>query len=51
MTNAVINFFEDGIMPEGINETVIVLIPKGNNPQSIKDYRPISLCNVINKVI
>lgn len=51
VTNAVIKFFEDGIMPEGINETVIVLIPKGNNPQSIKDYRPISLCNVINKVI
>uniref|UniRef100_A0A453S5L6 Reverse transcriptase domain-containing protein n=1 Tax=Aegilops tauschii subsp. strangulata TaxID=200361 RepID=A0A453S5L6_AEGTS len=48
---AVLKFFEDGIMPEGINDTVIVLIPKGRNPQSLKDFRPISLCNVIYKVI
>lgn len=47
----VLNFCADGIMPEGVNETTIVLIPKGNEPQCIKDYRPISLCNVIYKVI
>lgn len=45
------NFFDDGIMQEGGNEMVIVLILKGNSPSSIKDYRPISLCNVIYKVI
>lgn len=44
-------FFDDGIMPEGVNDTTIVPIPKSNNPLSIKDYRPISLCNVIYKVI
>lgn len=37
------SFFEDGIMSTGINYTTIVLIPKGNNPQSMKDYRPIIL--------
>jgi hypothetical protein len=28
-----------------------VLIPKGNNPEELKDFWPISLCNVIYKVI
>jgi exonuclease III len=44
-------FFAKGELPEGINDTMLVLIPKGNDPQSLKDYRPISLCNVIYKVI
>lgn len=48
---AVKKFFTDGLMPPGINDTSIVLIPKGNNPEELKDFRPISLCNVIYKVI
>lgn len=51
VTDAVLSFFENGIMPEGINDTTIVLIPKNKNPQSLKDFRPISLCNVIYKAI
>lgn len=51
VTQAVRNFFRNGIMPEGINDTVIVLIPKGANPESMSDYRPISLCNVVYKII
>uniref|UniRef100_A0A8R7VBS1 Reverse transcriptase domain-containing protein n=1 Tax=Triticum urartu TaxID=4572 RepID=A0A8R7VBS1_TRIUA len=49
--HAVKKFFHTGTMPEGVNDTVIVLIPKVKNPQSIKDFRPISLCNVIYKII
>jgi hypothetical protein len=48
---AVQKFFTDGIMPEGVNDTTIVLIPKKDDPAELKDFRPISLCNVIFKVV
>lgn len=48
---AVKDFFHTGVMPEGVNSTSIVLVPKISNPTKISDYRPISLCNVIYKVI
>jgi len=48
---AVQKIFEDGILPSGINDTAIVLIPKGSNPEELKDFRPISLCNIIYKII
>ena len=39
------------IIPPGWNDTVIVLIRKVENPALITQYRPISLCNVLYKVI
>jgi len=48
---AVQQFFVDCCLPEGINDTAIVLIPKGANLEELKDFRPISLCNVIYKII
>ncbi|XP_040249657.1 uncharacterized protein [Aegilops tauschii subsp. strangulata] len=51
IVKAVQQFFISGIMPDGINNTTIVLILKIKNPQTIKDFRPISLCNVIYKII
>lgn len=44
-------FFSSGVMPEGVNDTSIVLIPKVAQPEALKDFRPISLCNVIYKVV
>jgi mannosylglycoprotein endo-beta-mannosidase len=45
------NFFQTGIMPAHINDTHIALIPLQLVPLVPADYRPISLCNVIYKII
>lgn len=42
--------FEQGNLPELINDTKIVLIPKKDNPEMIKDIRSIFLCSVIYKI-
>ena len=38
-------------IPSEINKTLIVLIPKVEHPDSLRLYRPISLCPVIYKTI
>ena len=40
-----------GHLPEGTNDTLLVLIPKTSHPEQISHLRPISLCNVAYKVI
>lgn len=48
--HAISNFLNSGIMDKDINATHIVLVPKKTKPQSVTDFRPISLCNVIYKI-
>jgi hypothetical protein len=45
------NFFINGVLPPQSNKTHIALIPKKLISQVPADYRPISLCNVIYKII
>jgi hypothetical protein len=51
ITQEVLQAMETGIIPDGWNDTTVVLIPKVDNPESITQYRPISLCSVIYKII
>nr|XP_027081023.1 uncharacterized protein LOC113703745 [Coffea arabica] len=48
---AITSFFHSGHMLKAVNHTIISLIPKVENPTDIKQFRPISLCNVIYKII
>ncbi|XP_020704050.1 uncharacterized protein LOC110115218 [Dendrobium catenatum] len=48
---AVNHFMVSGEMPISWKETIIVLIPKIQNPQEVTNYRPINLCLTIYKII
>ncbi|KAL0371934.1 UNVERIFIED_CONTAM: hypothetical protein Scaly_0875000 [Sesamum calycinum] len=48
---AVMDFFRSGRMLRQLNHTIIALVPKSKHSPSVADYRPISCCNVIYKVI
>lgn len=45
------SFFTTGFLPKGINSTILALIPKKNEAIRMGDYRPISCCNVLYKVL
>ncbi|KAK9990862.1 hypothetical protein SO802_025847 [Lithocarpus litseifolius] len=51
VTEAVTSFFRLGSMPREVNSSLIVLIPKISNPSNVNHFRPISLCNVVYKII
>ncbi|KAL0462195.1 UNVERIFIED_CONTAM: hypothetical protein Slati_0107100 [Sesamum latifolium] len=47
---AVTEFFRGVAMPKSFTATTISLIPKTDSPVSWSEYRPISLCNITNKI-
>ena len=47
----ILNAINIKVIPEGWNDTIIVYVPKVDEPERITQYRPISLCNVLYKVI
>ncbi|KAJ9560946.1 hypothetical protein OSB04_006106 [Centaurea solstitialis] len=48
---AVHNFFYSGRLLKKINHTLLCFIPKVHNASRVTDFRPISCCNVLYKVI
>lgn len=51
MREEVEKVFIERKVPEYLNKTHIVLIPKIQGPKTIGNYRPISLCNSVYKII
>ena len=47
----VLEAFRSGSVPAYLNQTLLVMILKCQGPESIGNYRPISLCNTIYKLI
>lgn len=45
------SWLREGHFPSGLNDTNMVLIPRCDSPKSMKDLQPISLCNVLYKVV
>ncbi|CAL1392116.1 unnamed protein product [Linum trigynum] len=51
VTEELTGFLNGGSLPTELNRTLIALIPKVKNPISPKEYRPISLCSILYKVL
>ena len=51
VTSVVLRVLSGEDDPVRINNTFIVLIPKVNRPEELGQFRPISLCNVIYKIV
>jgi len=51
ITSFALEIHNHGRNPRNINHTYICLIPKKKNPKVPGDFRPISLCNVVFKII
>lgn len=51
VTTDVLMVLNGGEIPENWNDTCVVLVPKVKQPECMKDLRPISLCNVVYKLV
>ena len=45
------HIFANQKIPDYLNQTLIALIPKQLGPETVSQYRPLSLCNIVYKII
>lgn len=50
VSGLVLNFLNNWTIPDGLNHTNIILIPKVKEAKNMMQFRPISLCNVVYKI-
>ena len=51
VTHSVLSWLNSSTLPHPVNHTFITLIPKKKNPCFVSEYRLISLCNVLYKIL
>lgn len=51
VVQAVREFFEQGQMYKAVNRSIVTLIPKIAEAKSVKDFRPISCCTTLYKIV
>ena len=51
VTAAVLSMLTSGHFLHKMNYTYIVLIPKKNDPRCVSNYRPISLANIVSRIV
>jgi hypothetical protein len=49
--NECCQWLNEGQFPPSLNSTNIALIPKGSEQKTMKDWRPIGLCNILYKLL
>ena len=51
ITTACLSYLNNNLLPEDLNTTSIVLIPKKENPEKISDLRSITLCKALYMIV
>lgn len=51
ISEAVLPVLNSGTIPNDLNHTFLTFIPKIHSPRRVIDFRPISLCNVLYKLV
>ncbi|KAK2658719.1 hypothetical protein Ddye_005252 [Dipteronia dyeriana] len=49
--NVIQEFFHSGLLLKELNATILALVPKVPNPSKMTDFRPITCCNTLYKII